>query len=258
MVPDKPTRQNTSEILRTRLRTPFTLPDPSIPGGVLPFLEDGYIPTEAGFTKPVCRDCHACIPLRLPLADFVPDGEFRKTAAHNDMLKQAVFDGLPRFDHNGRDPFSRLYTVFQNAVHEQGYAAHRSGAYFNYLSGYVGTDPFYITLRDAEGGLRGVVIAHGYETAAYGTQFFYDPALRQQGIGQALVLRLIAHLQEHTDMKYLYFGFWTNKPGPLSWKSKFLPMEFYLNGEWVRVDSRAGVRALRDPRFPAQPAARVS
>ncbi|TFG64146.1 MAG: hypothetical protein E4H36_03815, partial [Spirochaetales bacterium] len=56
------------------------------PGELERWLENGYRHFGYYFFRPVCGDCHRCIPLRVPLDTWVPTASARRLAAANRQL----------------------------------------------------------------------------------------------------------------------------------------------------------------------------
>ena len=61
---------------------------------------------------------------------------------------------------------------------------------------------------------------------------FYDPDLSDFGIGTYSILKQIEFCQQH-DLSFLYLGYYIAQSPHMAYKSRFLPQERLIDGQWV-------------------------
>lgn len=230
------------------------------------FMADGFIPDADGFKRKECPSCEICIPVRINLHDFNEAAgqnaklrnERKKLRDINGDMRSIVQAGLPpiatefesvKYAHKHADLYQRYTAVRFPLKREFNAVAELEG-----MARYRGFRPHHLDVVSAGNRLAGTTIFHIAERSAYGTVFFYEPALLKDGIGHYMMLETIRTLQQR-DIDYLYLASWSSRPSPLSWKSKLTPLEMLIDGEWVRFNHN-DMRAMRDRDHPAYPASR--
>jgi len=191
--------------------------------------------SHAGFRRshgivyaPVCHGCQSCIPIRLPVAEFVPDRTMRRVRRdHADL----VVTERPIV------ATEEQYALFR------AYQAHRHGDGDMALMGLddyqsmVETSPVETSLfefRSRDGRLVCVSLVDMLSDGLSAVYTFYDPADTHRSYGTASILWLIAETARR-NKPYLYLGYWVPGSTKMGYKSRFNPAEILRNGHWHRL-----------------------
>ena len=177
--------------------------------------------------RPRCDACQACVPVRLPIAEFQPDRSQRRCRQRNGDLEVRVLE-----PHFGAEHYA-LYRRYQ-AVRHGGSAMDLddSEAYRAFIVATPGCS------RLMEWRLAGAVIAVALiDIVADGLSAvytFYSPDHLQRGLGTLAVLEQIAWAREQ-GLRWLYLGFWIGASPKMAYKARFRPLEAYRDGGWIRL-----------------------
>jgi len=175
--------------------------------------------------KPHCQNCHACVPVRIPVERFVGKRGQRRTAHRNADLtvtaKQPTFD-VEHF---------MLFLRYQNARHPGGTMANPDPpAFLRFLVGRQVDTTFYEFRQGPV--LVGVAVVDHLPDGLSAVYTFYDPALTHRGLGTYAILWQIQETLNQ-NLPYLYLGYWVKESPKMSYKVRFQPLEGYQNGRWA-------------------------
>lgn len=62
---------------------------------------------------------------------------------------------------------------------------------------------------------------------------YFDPSLAQRSLGTFLILETISYAQA-LQLPYVYLGYWVKSSPKMDYKSRFLPQDHLIDGEWRR------------------------
>lgn len=176
--------------------------------------------------RPRCRDCQACIPLRVPVATFRPSRSQRRALRRNRDLK--VRAGPPEISEEKH----ALYQRYLNAQHPGTgpSAAFEDLETFLYASP---TDTLEIEYRRPEGRLLAVSILDLGPTFASSVYHFFDPEEGRRSLGTFSVVQEIA-LCRSLGLAHYHLGFWIEGCPTMDYKATFGPHEILESGAWHR------------------------
>ncbi|MEI6986054.1 MAG: arginyltransferase [Rhodospirillaceae bacterium] len=168
--------------------------------------------------RPVCPNCSACVPVRVPVAEFVPNRSLRRVLRANADLAvvEVVAEAtIEQFD---------LFTAYQQARHGDSDMAGMSILDFVAMIGEGSTDTSLFEARDVSDRLIACILcdrlADGY-SAIYS---FFDATLERRSLGSYLILKLIEQCQLQ-ELPHLYLGYWIEGSRKMSYKARFRPLE---------------------------------
>ena len=169
---------------------------------------------------PVCTDCRECRPIRIPVAGFTLDRSQRRVLKHCRARFEVRF-ATPTVD----DARLRLYNRYhaQQEVRKGWPASEKSADDYHFSFVQSPLPAVEISVWEGEA-LRSVVLTDLTPNVVSGVYHYYDPDLRDAGIGVFSLLQTIdlAHLMGKT---YAYFGFYVAGCASLSYKARFRPCE---------------------------------
>ncbi|MDE2091612.1 MAG: arginyltransferase [Gammaproteobacteria bacterium] len=188
--------------------------------------EQGFRRSGPYLYKPGCEHCHACIPVRLPVASFIPTRSQRRTWKRNQDL-----DAELRPAEFVEEHFD-LYQRYMHWRHPHGSQDKPSAAdYAAFLTGNDGT--FFVDFR-LQSQLVGVAVVDALDDALSAVYTFYIPDLPLRSLGTYAILWQIAEAQRRR-LRWLYLGYWIAESQKMAYKSRFRPFEQLTADGWQTV-----------------------
>lgn len=186
--------------------------------------ENGFRRSGPHIYKPHCKHCSACIPSRVPLADFIPNRTQRKLLNRNSDLQLKTLDSI------NEDMIYRLYHDYICKRHADGDMFPPSREQYNsFLTHEAGlTRYFGFSLEDQ---LVAVAVADQLDHGLSAVYTFYDCNFDRRSLGTWAILRQI-ELAREMGLDYLYLGYWIAQSPKMAYKSAFRPLEIFRNGQW--------------------------
>lgn len=179
--------------------------------------------------RPHCRECNACIPVRIPVERFRPNrGQKRVWQRNRDLTVSAQ---PPVFRQEQFD----LYRRYQAARHAGGGMDDPDPQkYLNFLGARHIHAVFHeFRLREK---LLGVAVTDILPDGLSAVYTFFDPDEKRRALGVHAVLWQIEHARER-QLPWLYLGYWIEECPKMSYKGHYRPLEAFLQGHWVRLDN---------------------
>ncbi len=174
--------------------------------------------------RPRCRQCDACIPVRIPVDSFSPTRQQRRVWRRNQDLRVRL---LPARFHGAHYELYRRYITDRHAG--GGMDVTNSAQYESFFF-----SPWSQTLcaeiRDAENLLAVAMIdpLHQGWSAVY---TFFDPEHARRSLGGFAVMWQI-HECRRLGLPWLYLGYWVERCQKMAYKNQFQPMEILRQGRW--------------------------
>jgi len=223
----------------TRARTLFVDPNARIDTATYQLLIDlGFRRSGSHIYRPACRGCTRCVPVRIPVADFLPNRSQRRNWQRN----------APRITLRER-PASfepahyALYRDYLLGRHGDGPMADDASeeSYRRFLVDPWGGPCLFIELWLDEERLLGVAVTDRLEQGLSAVYTFYDPALAVLGPGTFAILAQI-ELARRLGLPYLYLGYWVEGCEKMTYKARFRPLEAWDGRAWRQLARGAVLR----------------
>ncbi|MDR0576040.1 MAG: arginyltransferase [Candidatus Accumulibacter sp.] len=181
--------------------------------------------------RPACPDCGDCVPVRVPVARFVPDRGQRRCLKANRAL--AARERPPVFS----EEHYRLYRRYQARRHPGGgMDGDDREQYARFLlRSYV--DTRLVEFRDA-GRLRMVSVIDVVDDGLSAVYTFFDPESPAASLGTYGVLWQIRQCLAN-ELPHLYLGYWIRECRKMNYKARFRPVEGFVDGAWRELDPAA-------------------
>lgn len=179
--------------------------------------------------RPHCRDCNACIPVRIPVDRFRANRGQRRIWKRNQDL--SVITRPPQFSQEHFD----LYQRYQAMRHPGGGMDDPDPQkYINFLgSRHIDTVFYEMRWREKLLGLAVTDILPDGLSAVY---TFFDPEETRRSLGVYAVLWQVEQAAAH-QLPWLYLGYWIKECPKMSYKANYRPLEVFLNGHWIQQSS---------------------
>ena len=177
--------------------------------------------------RPLCEQCHACIPARVNVAAFVANRSQRRCLARNQAL-DARF--LPLAYHEDHYALYRKYQAFRHAG--GGMDKDGSDQYTQFLLSS-NVNSVLVEFRDA-GELVMVSVIDQIEDGLSAVYTFFDPARPRDSFGTYGILWQI-ELARRLELAHVYLGYWIAETPKMAYKKQFQPLEVLIDGRWQRL-----------------------
>ena len=174
--------------------------------------------------RPQCQDCQACIPVRIPVAEFQPNRQ------QNRVRKQMSDLEVSSVSANFVQEHYDLYARYIHMRHADGDMFPPSIAqYVSFLfSDWCNTR--LIEFRH-EGRLMAVAVCDILRNGLSAVYTFYDPEEEKRSLGTVAVLWQIGEAVR-LGLPYVYLGYWVKKSPKMAYKTRFRPLEAFLSQRW--------------------------
>lgn len=181
--------------------------------------------------RPHCRNCQACVAVRIPVDEFRPDRSQRRCLARNADLETRV---LPA---ERNDEHFALYQRYLGARHAGGgMDGHGPAEFDQFLVSAWGQGRFLeLRTRQAhgQGTLLAVAVTDVVADAMSAVYTFYDPDTAERGLGTFAILQQIAWAQRE-GKRHLYLGYWIDGHRKMDYKHRYRPLESFDGHGWSR------------------------
>lgn len=174
--------------------------------------------------RPHCAQCNACIPARIPVAEFEKSRGQKRTWDRNQDLRVICTDEI-----NDDDAFD-LYHRYISIRHSDGdmYPPDREQyqAFLNSVWDCTRYFRFYDRAR-----LVAVAVVDRLEDGLSAIYTFFDPSATRRSLGAYAILWQVEQARA-AGLDYLYLGYWIRDCQKMSYKSDYRPLQIYTNSRW--------------------------
>ncbi|WP_147093219.1 arginyltransferase [Swaminathania salitolerans] len=191
--------------------------------------------SRAGFRRshgivyaPVCSHCQSCIPIRIPVAAFLPDRTMRRIRRSHGDLRVAERPNIATGEQYA------LFRLYQESRHGDGDMALMGLDDYQTM---IETSPVETSLfefRNEEGRLVCVSLVDHLSDGLSAVYTFYSLSEPKRSYGTASILWLIEETNRR-GRNFLYLGYWVPGSRKMAYKSRFAPAEILRNGLWKRL-----------------------
>ncbi len=206
----------------------YLIPDKKHGAGFHKLLAKGYRRLGQIFYRNACRDCSACLPLRIEADKFVVSASQKRTLKKNEDIHIEI-----SFSSMLTPEKAALYEKYINSKH---WDASKKGPHdplpvlFAIHSGYdhIIEMTYYYGKK-----LIAVGIVDEAEDALSSNYFYYDTAYLDRRPGVLSMLHEIS-LAKKMGKKYHYLGFCIEDNTKMAYKKYFRPNQIYRNNRWEK------------------------
>lgn len=183
--------------------------------------------------RPHCENCNACVPVRIPVAEFAPTRSQRRARKQHQNLTAAIIPLAYSDEH------FQLYHAYQLARHnsenDDADSSEQETAeqYRNFLV-QSNVESMLIEFR-LDGVLKMVSVVDIVRDGISAVYTFYDANDENCSYGTFNIVWLVEWAQQ-LNTKYLYLGYWIADSQKMAYKQKFVPQEGLIDGEWLPLD----------------------
>lgn len=189
--------------------------------------------TAAGFRRnqrylyrPDCPGCSACVPVRIPVAQFRWSRGFRKVWQRNASLQPIERPPVATAEHYA------LFHRYLTSRHAGGGMAGMSFEDYREMVEEAAPTTMLVEFREPDGTLFGVTLTDRVATGLSGVYKFFAPEAQRRSPGTFIVLWHVVRAGE-LGLPYVYLGYWIDGCRKMAYKSRFQPLERLEGSRWV-------------------------
>jgi arginyl-tRNA--protein-N-Asp/Glu arginylyltransferase len=173
---------------------------------------------------PHCRSCQACIPLRIPVDDFLPSRSQRRVWRRNQDLQIHVGEA------GYSDEHFELFRAYVDDKHRDGgMDKPRIEDYLGFLLAD-GVDTRFIEFRYGHR-LVAVAVTDQLDDGWSAVYTFYDMRLARRSLGVFTLLWQIEHCRQR-GLERLYLGYWIEACRKMRYKQLYRPCQILTADGW--------------------------
>ena len=175
--------------------------------------------------KPACTGCNACIPVRIPVADFAASRSLKRVWRRNADLSAAEKPARAT-----PEQFA-VFARYQQWRHGDGGMATMNLGDYRAMVEETPIDTMLVEFRDGDGKFFGASLTDRLSDGLSGVYKYFDPTEPQRSAGTYIVLWHIERARA-LGLPYVYLGYWIADCRKMSYKARFRPIEALGPGGW--------------------------
>ena len=174
--------------------------------------------------RPHCPGCNECISVRVLVKQHRLSRNAQRNLRRNSDLDVAIVPGKYRNSH------FELYRRYMSSRHGEGSMADPSKSDYHRFLICDWMETLFFEFR-YQRRLVAIAVSDVTSTGLSAVYTFYDPEYENRSLGHFAILTQIAEARRR-DLDYLYLGYWIRDCQKMNYKSRYRPLEGYVNDQW--------------------------
>jgi arginyl-tRNA--protein-N-Asp/Glu arginylyltransferase len=179
--------------------------------------------------RPVCPGCTACVPVRIPVRDFVPGRSMRRIVKANADLTVGEIPAVATHEQ------FRLFTSYQSSRHGDSDMARMSLGDYSAMVDEGRADTCLFEVRDGNHRLVGAILTDRLADGLSAVYSFFDARQDKRSLGTFMILSLVDAARRE-GLPYVYLGYWIRASRKMAYKARFRPLEALGRDGWSRLN----------------------
>lgn len=180
--------------------------------------------------RPVCPNCAACVPVRIPVADFDHTRSMRRILRSNNDLRMSEHAATATLEQY------HLFSSYQATRHGDSDMARMTLADYTAMIDEGQADTSLFVARDDAGKLHGVMLTDRLADGFSAVYSFFNPQEDRRSLGTFMILCLIEQARRE-GLSYVYLGYWIGSSRKMAYKVRFKPLEALGREGWYRLNA---------------------
>jgi arginine-tRNA-protein transferase len=202
------------------------------PGRYSALAELGFRRSGNHVYRPHCPQCRACVPARIPVADFRPNRSQRR--ARDYFSRQGIELSTRSLAPGFEAEHFALYRRYIAARHPGGGMDNpHPESYLDFLTSHWAQTEF-VEFRAADR-LLAVAVVDRLRDGLSSVYTFFDPD-HPASLGRIVLLWQVAEARRR-GLSWLYLGFWIDGCKKMQYKQEYRPIELLLEQRWQRFEA---------------------
>lgn len=174
--------------------------------------------------RPHCRNCNACVSVRIPAREFLPSRSQRRTWSRNSDITTSLVPAKFSEEH------FELYCRYQSWRHTGDIMDHSDPDRYREFMVESSVETVFIEFR-LGGELVALSVCDLPEDGMSAVYTFFDPMMPKRSLGTFAILKQLEYVR-NMDLEWLYLGYWIDGCRKMSYKTQFRPIFGFVNKEW--------------------------
>ena len=177
--------------------------------------------------RPHCKDCNACVSVRIPLDDFrISRSQKRILSRNSDLSTETCTPKLTK-------EIYALYERYIGSRHADGDMYPPTEEQFNSFLVETNHQTQFHCFRYPQDKLLAVAVTDQLASGLSAVYTFFDPEQSKRSLGSLAVLWEI-RLAKQLGLDYLYLGYWVDGCRKMDYKTRFAPLEKLHHNQWIK------------------------
>jgi len=192
-------------------------------------LEKGFRRSGEHIYRPQCENCNACISIRIPVAEFTPNKNQRRT-----LKKLAQFSTKTEPAHFNQQHY-QLFDRYISERHQDGDMYPTSSHQYREFLLCDWLECQYLNFYDFKAQkLVATCVYDRVENGLSAVYTYFDPDYAKFSPGKLAILKLI-ELAKSQSLDYVYLGYWIKESRKMAYKGEYRPLECFINNRWIKL-----------------------
>lgn len=181
---------------------------------------------------PACPGCHACVAVRICVAEFRPSRSQRRVWKRNRSVTAAEMHP------NATGEQYAVFSDYQESRHDGGDMAKMEFLDYQALIEETPVDTSLVEFRDRDHTLVGACLMDRVDNGLSAVYSFFTPERGRFSLGTYMILWMVERAQE-LGLAHVYLGYWIDGCDKMSYKAQFRPIEARTADGWRRLRAAA-------------------